>query len=384
MKGASNNSAVVYCEGHFGSMDGKTANGLVRHSGKYRVVAIIDSDKAGQDAGQVLSGKANGIPICRDLAQALAGQASPPSYFIFGMAPLGGVFSDQQRQIMFQAMENGMHLVNGLHEFLNDSEAFVGKARACDVSIFDIRKPKATKDLRVFSGEILAVKCPKVAVLGTDSAIGKRTTSTILTRALRDFGLNAVMVATGQTGLIQGAKYGVALDSIPEQFITGEMEAAVVAAYRGENPDLLIIEGQGALSHPAYLSSCFIIRGARPDAIILQHAPARKMLGDYPQLPMPTVESEIELLETFSSSKVLAIAINHEQMTEREVDATVARYERRHGIAATDVLSGGPAKLMQAILSAFPDLQRQRTTRARPRAERACGSAAAAPDPRPL
>jgi uncharacterized NAD-dependent epimerase/dehydratase family protein len=167
------------------------------------------------------------------------------------------------------------------------------------------------------------------------------------------------MVATGQTGLIQGAKYGVALDSIPEQFISGEMEAAIVEAYRNEKPDLIIIEGQGALSHPAYLSSCFIIRGSRPDAIILQHAPGRAMLGDYPQLPMPTVGSEIDLLQAFSASKVIAIAINHEQMTDHDVDATAELYEKRHGIAATDVLANGPEKLAQAIVSAFPGLQRK-------------------------
>jgi uncharacterized NAD-dependent epimerase/dehydratase family protein len=342
-------------------MDGKTANGLVRYSGKYRIVAVIDSSKAGQDAGQVLTGKANGIPICRDTAQALALQDRAPKYFIFGMAPLGGIFSEEQRQIMFEAMENGMHLVNGLHEFLTDSDAFVQKAQSCGVEIFDIRRPKPTKDLKVFSGSILSVECPKVAVLGTDSAIGKRTTATILTEALRARGLNAVLVATGQTGLIQGAKYGVALDSIPEQFISGEMEAAVVEAYQREKPDVLIIEGQGALSHPAYLSSCFIIRGSRPDAIILQHAPKRKMLGDYPQMPMPTIESEINLLQVFSGAQVIAIAVNHEQMTEREVDETIERYQETHGIPATDVLGGGPGRLVEAIFSTFPVLQLQRT-----------------------
>ena len=359
LNGDLRDSAIVYCEGCFCTMDGKTANGLVRFSDRYRVVAVIDSDKGGQDAGHVLDGKANGIPICRDLTQALAQQKNPLKYFIFGMAPLTGVFSEHQRQIMFQAMENGMHLVNGLHEFLTDNEAFVQKAQSCGVSIFDIRKPKATKDLHVFSGSIASVDCPKIAVLGTDSAIGKRTTTTILTQALRTSGLNAIMVATGQTGLIQGAKYGVALDSIAEQFISGEMETAVVEAYQGEKPDLIIIEGQGALSHPAYLSSCFIIRGARPDAIIVQHAPRRKMLGDYPQLPMPTLGSEIDLLQTFSGSKVIAVAINHEHMVKSEVDATIELYEERYGITATDALASGADKLTQAILSAFPDLQRK-------------------------
>lgn len=355
-------AAIVYCEGHFGGMDGKTANGLVRHSSRYRIVAVIDSTHVNLDAGKVLGDAPNGIPICRDLSHALERQLCAPKYFIFGMAPLGGIFSEPQRRIMFRAMESGMHLVNGLHEFLNDDPTFVEKAQACGVGISDIRRPKATKDLQVFNGSIFDVACPIIAVLGTDSAVGKRTTSTLLTQALQKRGLNAVMVATGQTGLIQGAKYGVALDSIPEQFISGEMESAVVAAYRGEDPDVLIIEGQGSLSHPAYLSSCFIIRGSRPDAIILQHAPHRKRLGDYPRLPMPTVKSEINLIEVFSGAKVVAIAINHELMTKGEVEVAVDRYEERHSVPATDVLLDGTDKLVQAVLSAFPDLRKTRKT----------------------
>ena len=88
----------------------------------------------------------------------------------------------------------------------------------------------------MFSGRIHEVTCPRIAVLGTDGAIGKRTTATILTGVLNDAGVRAVMVGTGQTSLIQGSRYGVALDAIPAQFVTGELEAAVVEAFEGEHP----------------------------------------------------------------------------------------------------------------------------------------------------
>jgi len=350
-------SAIVYCEKNFAKMDGKTANGLVRFSQKYRIVGVIDGDKVGQDAGEVLDGKKNGIPIYRDLSQALDQQNVPPKYFIYGMAPLDGMLSKQDGQVIFHAMEKGMDIINGLQEFLTDDESFVRKAQACDVRIMDIRKPKKKKDLSLFSGRIFDVKCPKIAILGTDSAIGKRTTATILTRTLNNAGLKTIMVATGQTGLIQGARYGVALDAIPEQYISGEMEAAVVEAYELEKPDVLIIEGQGALSHPAYLSSCFIIRGSRPDGIVLQHAPSRKMLGDYPKLPMPSIESEIRLVESFSGSKIIGIAINHENMTDNDVNDVIEHYESKFGLATTDVLTKGADKLVGKILSTFPELE---------------------------
>ena len=124
--------------------------------------------------------------------------------------------------------------------------------------------------------------CPRIAVLGTDGAIGKRTTATILTRALNERGIKAVMVGTGQTGLIQGARYGVALDAIPCQFCSGEMEAAVVEAFEAEHPDVIVIEGQGALSHPAYLSSTFILQ-RRPAG--RGHPAARAGAPDAGRLP---------------------------------------------------------------------------------------------------
>jgi uncharacterized NAD-dependent epimerase/dehydratase family protein len=225
------------------------------------------------------------------------------------------------------------------------------------VSILDVRRPRAKKDLRMFNGSIATVTCPRIAVLGTDGAIGKRTTSTILTRALNQRGIRAAMVGTGQTGLIQGARYGVALDAIPCQFCSGEVEAAVVEAFDGEHPDVIVIEGQGALSHPAYLSSTFILRGARPDAVILQHAPARRRLGDFPEVPTPTPASEIALLRAFADVDVIGLTINHEGMTDAEVSAAIILYEFELGIPATDALTRPPERLVDMVVQAFPELE---------------------------
>ena len=211
-------TAVVYCEANFGAMDGKTANGLVRHSEKYDILSVIDSTKAGMDSGTLLDGKANGIPICPSLETALELAEGVPDYFIFGVAPSSGMLSPVERDLVLEAMGLGMDIVNGLHEFLNDDPEFVEASRAGNVKIIDIRRPRPKKDLRMFSGSITTVTCPRIAVLGTDGAIGKRTTATILTRALNECGIKAVLVGTGQTALIQGARYGVAVDAIPCQF----------------------------------------------------------------------------------------------------------------------------------------------------------------------
>ncbi|WP_426574611.1 DUF1611 domain-containing protein [Aquihabitans sp. McL0605] len=349
-------TAVVYCEANFGQQDGKTANGLVRHSERYDIVAVIDSTRSGLDAGEVLEGQPNGTPICTDLDAALDHLGGPVDTFIFGVAPTSGMLSPAEREIMLDAMGRGMSLVNGLHEFLTEDAEFVAVALANGVAIHDVRKPKAKKDLHMFSGRIAQVACPRIAVLGTDSAIGKRTTATILTRALNDRGIKAVLVGTGQTGLIQGARYGVALDAIPCQFCSGEMENAVVEAWEGEHPDVIIVEGQGALSHPAYLSSTFILRGSQPHAVILQHAPGRGRLGDFAAVPMPTPASEINLLQTFADTKVIGLTINHEALTDAEVSAAIIAYEDELGIPATDALTRSPDRLIDMVVGAFPAL----------------------------
>jgi uncharacterized NAD-dependent epimerase/dehydratase family protein len=349
-------TAVVYCEANFGAIDGKTANGLVRHSERYELLSVIDSRQAGRDAGEVLGEEPNGIPVCVDLAAAVALAGRIPDVLIFGMAPSSGMLSPVERGVMLDAIGQGMGLVNGLHEFLNDDPEFAAAAAAAGVAILDVRRPRPKRDLRMFSGRIASVDCPRIAVLGTDGAIGKRTTATVLTQALNARGIKAVLVGTGQTGLIQGARYGVALDAIPCQFCSGEVEATVIEAYEGEHPDVIVVEGQGALSHPAYISSAFILRGSQPQAVILQHAPAREKLGDFAFVPMPTPAAEIDLIETFADTKVIGLTLNHEHMTDAEVSLAITAYELELGIPATDALTRSPDRLVDMVVSAFPHL----------------------------
>lgn len=353
------NTAIVYCEGNFGAIDGKTANGLVRHSEKYEILSVIDSEKAGLDSGVVLGGAPNSIPVCRDLADSLSQAENLPGFFILGVAPSDGLLSTRERRLVIEAMGYGLNIVNGLHEFLNDDPVFTAACLANDVTILDVRKPRDKRDLRLFSGRINDVACPRVAVLGTDCAIGKRTTATILSRALNDLGIRAVMVGTGQTGLIQGARHGIAMDAVPSQFCCGELEATIIEAFEAESPDIILIEGQGALSHPAFSTSSFILRGCCPDGVVLQHAPGRVNRCDFEQMPMPDPASEINMIETFADTKVIGLTINHENMTGAEVDAAIVRYERELGIPATDALTRSPDQLVAMVVASFPQLRKK-------------------------
>ena len=354
-------TAVVYCEANFAALDGKTANGLVRHSEKYKILGVIDSEQTGLDAGEALGEAPNGIPICHDLADSFRQAGRVPDYFIFGMAPAGGMLSAHERAIVLDAIELGMNIVNGLHEFLSDDPEFAAASAAGDVQLLDVRKPRGKKDLRMFSGRIAEVTCPRITVLGTDSAIGKRTTATILTRTLNNYGLKAVLVNTGQTGLIQGARYGVALDAVPSQFCSGELEATIIDAFENEHPDIIIIEGQGSLGHPGLSTSSLILRGSHPDGVVLQHAPRRAHRCDFEQMAMPEAATEIHLIQTFADTKVIGLTINHENMTDADVSEAIAAYERELGIPATDPLTRSTERLVEMVLGAFPQLEDKRT-----------------------
>src|SRR6476646_9708083 len=150
-------TAVVYCEGQFGEQDGKTANGLVRHSEKYDILSVIDSRRAGVDAGALLDGTPNGIPVLANLAEAVAHAGHVPDYLICGLAPADGLLSPAQRVVLLDGIARGMHVVNGLHDFLNDDAEFVAAALLHNVTITDVRRPRDKKELRLFSGRIFDV-----------------------------------------------------------------------------------------------------------------------------------------------------------------------------------------------------------------------------------
>ncbi len=259
--------------------------------------------------------------------------------------------------LILAAIEKGMDIVNGLHQFFSEDAEFAAAAAQHNVQIKDIRKPPELSNLHTFTGEIAKVTIPVIAMLGTDCACGKMTTAIELNKALNAAGIHSILVATGQTGMMQGAKYGVSIDALVSQFVVGEIENAVVSAFEQESPDIILVEGQSAVSHPAFMSSLGILKGSMPDGVILQHPPARKVRCDFPDLPMPTVEREIQLIEAISAARVLAIALSHEGLSASEVPAIVERYENQFQLPTTDVLSDGCQKLVQALADKFPSLQ---------------------------
>jgi uncharacterized NAD-dependent epimerase/dehydratase family protein len=268
-------NAIVYCEGAFNTQNGKTAHGLVRYTERYEVLAVVDSLHSGQEAGTVLDGKDCGIPIVASLDEAIqlcSENRVRVSHFVIGLAPDGGRLSTAARDDVKLAIGLGLNVDSGLHDFVSEDSELSKLARKRGVVLTDVRKPPPRSELHFFTGDIEKVGALKIAVLGTDSAVGKRTTAWRLVDGFRKAGYQSEMVGTGQTAWMQGARYCVVADSLVSDFVAGEIEHAVYRAWSEQEPDVIVIEGQGSLMNPAYPGGFEILAAARPDVIVLQHA----------------------------------------------------------------------------------------------------------------
>jgi uncharacterized NAD-dependent epimerase/dehydratase family protein len=343
--------ALILCEGAFGTGDGKTANGLVRHTERYRVAGVLDSRLAGRDAGEVLGGDARGIPIFASLPEALEKAADRPTHLVIGLAPDGGRLPAAYRNVVVEALRAGMNVDSGLHQFLSDDPELSQLAKQHGATIRDVRRTPPRDQLHFFTGAINRVKAVRVAVLGTDCCCGKRTTSTLLTGALNRSKISTVLIGTGQTSWMQGTRYGILLDSLINDFVAGEIEHAIVAADRNESPDVIIVEGQGALTHPAAPGGFEILASAKPKGVILQHAPMRETYLDHPDEPIAPPEVHIQAIESVFRSRVIAMAVNTEGIEPAKIEQKVAELEQRYGIPCCDPLSQGPQRLIDAVRS---------------------------------
>ncbi len=351
MKNSIDGRALVYCDGAFNTPNGKTAHGLVRFTERYEVVGVIDQKYAGKDAGMVLDGKKNGIPIYNSLKEALAqlGSINKPATMVIGLAPDGGRLPAEAKVIVKEALGFGMNVDSGLHDFLYKDEQLMALALRKDCRLRDIRRIPDRDKLHFFTGEIEKVDCLKIALLGTDSAIGKRTTAWIVVNAFRKAGLKAEMIGTGQTAWMQGAKYSMILDSCINDFVSGEIEHVVCEAWKNESPDLIVIEGQGSLMNPAYPGGFEILAAGRPDYVILQHAPKRLEYDGFPGYKLHSLKEQIKAIEIISGKKVIAITINHEEMKKEEIQPACKVITNETGLPAFDVLEFGAVELVQLI-----------------------------------
>ncbi len=313
-------TAVILTNGLLATNNAKTAHGLLNFSRRFNIKGVIDTNSAGKDAGEAIGRKRNGVPVVSNIQEFIA-QYEIPEYAIIGMATKGGVLPKDFYPTIKEILSLGIHLVNGLHEPLSEIGEFREVAYEHGDIIYDIRKSKTFKDLHFWTGKVKEITSKKIAVLGTDCALGKRTTSKMLEDVLNEKGVKSEMIYTGQTGWMQGANYGFLFDATANDFISGELEHALYECWKNEKPEVLIMEGQSGLRNPSGpCGSEFIISGAA-DGVILQHSPVRtkfKGIESYPA-DMPDILEEAKLIEILGSP-VIGLCINTMDMTEADLE----------------------------------------------------------------
>jgi uncharacterized NAD-dependent epimerase/dehydratase family protein len=353
-------AAVVFCAGAFNTTNGKTAHGLVRRSLRWPIAAVIDPGHIGLDAGQVLDGRPAGIPIVADLEAALAaGAGSEPAVavFVYGVAPDGGRLAPAHRPFVVEALRRGLQVVSGLHDLLGDDPELTRLALRHGGALLDVRRPPPRSALHFFDGRIAQVGCPRLVVLGTDSAVGKRTTAWLLCDALVAGGLRAELVGTGQTAWMQGAPSCVLIDTLVNDFVAGEIEHTIWSAWQRRAPELMLLEGQGSLLHPAYPGGFELLAAGRPQLIVLQHAPGRRDYDGFAGWPVHPLKRQLQAVRAISDSPVIALAINHEGLTPADTVAACAAIHAATGLPALDPLLDGAQGLAALVRQALAALE---------------------------
>lgn len=311
-------TAAILANGLLHTAFAKTTHGLIRGPSRYRIQGVVDPAAAGRDAGELLDGRPRDIPIFDSLAKLIEATGQRPEACIVGVATVGGVLPAEIRSELLTAARLGMTLVNGLHQLLADDPEVSAAVHSSGGHIIDIRRPRPTHELRFWSGEILAIETPRVAVLGIDCAVGKRTTAALVWQGLRDRGWRAEMIYTGQTGWLQGIPHGFILDATPNDFVCGELEGAVLECQRQADPEIMLLEGQAGLRYPAGPCGAELVLAGAAHGVILQHVPGRRYYEDLETLAceIPPVNEEIEMIRLMGTD-VWALTLNDENLDRR-------------------------------------------------------------------
>ncbi len=337
---------VILAPGLFAARGAKTAHGAIAYSSD-PTVAVIDSSHAGKRVREVVPYLDSDAPLVATLDEALA---FAPTSLLVGVAPAGGALPADWRAVILRALDAGLEIVSGLHDFLGADAEFAAAAARNGTRIWDVRTPPPP---RLFSGAGNTVAARVVLTVGSDCAVGKMTASLELTKAARAAGRDARFVATGQTGIVI-AGTGIPIDRTISDFTSGAAEQLVV-----ENGDaeLLFVEGQGGISHPAFAPVTLgLLYGSAPDALVLVHLATRTHVEEYgtPILPLAKlVEIYETLCATVKPARVAGIALNTHGLDDAAARRAIDEARAATGLPCDDVVRNGPGELYAALAPAF-------------------------------
>ena len=338
-------SWLVLADGYLTTRNAKTAHGVIHYSSD-RIAAVLDRDHAGRSLVDVLPELGRDAPIVASIEEGLA---FDPTSLLLGVATAGGWIPDHWRDWTVTAINAGLEIVNGLHRFLRDDRELVALAEASGARLWDVRDPPV--DIPLFSGKNLDDKRKVVLTVGSDCAVGKITAALELVAAASKSGTHAEFIATGQTGILI-AGWGIAVDRVISDFLAGAAEKLIEDA--DPDADVLMVEGQGSLWHPAYAGVTLgLLHGSAPHALVLCHQAGRSAIEEPPYTRLPPLTEMIRAYEenatTVRPAKVACIAINAKEIHEQERHRVIAELEEETGLPTADPINDGADKLWRAI-----------------------------------
>ena len=266
---------------------------------------------------------------------------------VIGVAPPGGQLPEAWIPTLRLALESGLDVVSGMHTRLEQFPDLVQAAKRGGTRLVNVRHTE--RAMPVGTGRRRSGK--RLLTVGTDCALGKKYTALAITRELSARGIAATFRATGQTGILISGE-GIAVDAVVADFVAGTAELL--------SPDNApdhwdVIEGQGALFHPAYAGVTLgLLHGSQPDAIVLCHDPARSTIEDHPHIPLPTLGEAIRrYLEagrlTNPGVRCVGVAINSSSLSDQDWGRYREALQAELDLPVCDPLRDGVATIIDLL-----------------------------------
>ena len=342
-------SWLILADGYLEERAAKTAHGVLRYS-KDRIAAVLDRDHAGRSVVDVLPDVGRDAPIVGSLAEGLALE---PTSLLIGVATPGGWLPKEWRQWVVEAIDAGLEIVNGLHQFLKDDEEFARHAEEKGARLWDVRDPPP--GIPLFSGKVLEAPQKIVLTVGSDCAVGKKTAAIELALAGEKAGTRTEFVPTGQTGILIAGR-GIAIDRVISDFASGACEQLILESDPGS--EVLVVEGQGGLWHPAYSGvTLSLLHGTAPHVLVLCHQAGRDAIEEPPFTKLPSLDEMVATYEQLGSinrpTRVVCLTVNTHGLDDDAARREIQEAERITGLPAGDVLRGDARRLWEEVATAL-------------------------------
>ncbi len=338
-----NQKIAIYMDKNLDSDYGKMGFGVMRYS-QNPVVCVIDSVHRGKKVNEATELPFD-YPVVGSISQALELGAT---VLVLGTAPSGGRVPEEWNAPLSQAIENGMCIVNGLHDKLNDR---FGQSLGPNQWIWDVRKPSFIP--KIASAQAANLDNKRVLLVGTDMAIGKMTAGLEVYSWIKEQGISTRFLATGQIGITITGK-GIPLDAFKVDHACGAVETMVMET---ADSDIVFVEGQGSLLHPGSSATLSPMRGSCATHLIMCHRAGMTKLRKPEYIKVPPIGEFIALNEALATAcgsltkaKTVGIALNTSTLSEADAIKEIAELEQETGLPVQDVVRFDAGKLGRTLL----------------------------------